>query len=33
MKKGEVNGSVVVDERQGMNRTGWGGMWGKGHVS
>ena len=32
MKKGEMDGSVVVDRRQGMDGMGWGGMQGKGHV-
>ena len=32
MKKGELDGSVVVDERKGMDGTWWGGMEGKGHV-
>ena len=29
---GELDGSVVVDGRQGMDGMGWGGMQGKGHV-
>ena len=28
-KKGEMDGSVVVDGRKGMDGTGWGGMQGK----
>ena len=32
MKKGKLDGSVVVDGRKGMDGMGWGGMQGKGHV-
>ena len=28
----EMDGSVVVDGRQGMDEMRWGGMQGKGHV-
>ena len=31
-KKGELDGILVMDGRQGMDGTGWGGMHGKGHV-
>ena len=32
MEKGELDVSVVVDGRQGLDGMGWGGMHGKGHV-
>ena len=29
---GKLDGSVLVGGRKGMDRMGWGGMQGKGHV-
>ena len=31
-KKGEMDESVVMDGRQGIDGVGWGGMQGKGNV-